>query len=126
VNGGEMSMSIVFYGYSTCGTCRKAKKWLDKNGVSYQEIPIVESPPSKVELEKLYKMSDLPLKKFFNTSGHRYRDLGMKDKINTESDDELLNWLAGDSMLLKRPIVTDNENKVTIGFNEELFEKNWR
>ncbi|GGE48360.1 arsenate reductase [Pullulanibacillus camelliae] len=119
-------MSVMFYGYSGCGTCRKAKKWLDENGVSFQEIPIVESPPSKVELEKLYKMSGLPIKKFFNTSGRRYRDLGMKDKINTESDDELLNWLASDGMLIKRPIVTDNDKKVTVGFSEELFEKNWR
>ena len=118
-------MSLTFYGYSGCGTCRKAKKWLDSHGIEYHEIPIVESPPSKVELEKLHKMSGLPIKKFFNTSGQRYRNLGMKDKIKTETDDELLNWLASDGMLIKRPIVTDNESKVTVGFSEELYQNTW-
>jgi len=115
---------LTFYGYSGCGTCRKAKKWLDARGIEYHEVPILESPPSKVELEKFYKISGLPLKKFFNTSGKRYRELGMKNKVETASEDELLNWLASDGRLIKRPIVTDNEN-VTIGFDETAFERVW-
>jgi len=119
-----MKMGLTFYGYDNCGTCRKAKKWLTERQIEFIDIPILTSPPTKVELEKFYKQSGLPLKKFFNTSGRRYRDLGMKDKIQTSSDDELLNWLASDGRLIKRPIVTDNE-KVTVGFDEETYEKVW-
>jgi arsenate reductase len=118
-------MRLTFYGYENCGTCRKAKKWLEAHGFELDVIPILASPPTKVELEKFYKQSGLPIKKFFNTSGRRYRDLGMKDKIQHASDDELLNWLASDGGLIKRPIVTDNEDKVTVGFDEETFEKVW-
>lgn len=115
---------LTVYGYTNCGTCRKAMKWLENKGVEYHLVPIIESPPTKVELTKFQEVSGLPLKKFFNTSGKRYRELGMKNKIQTASDDELLNWLASDGRLIKRPIVTDNE-KVTIGFNEETFEETW-
>ncbi|GGH75253.1 arsenate reductase [Pullulanibacillus pueri] len=118
-------MSLTFYGYSGCGTCRKAKKWLDEHSIEYHEVPIVESPPSKVELQKLHEISGLPIKKFFNTSGRRYRDLGMKEKMETSSLDELLDWLASDGMLIKRPIVTDNDKKVTVGFKEDIFQKTW-
>ncbi len=63
------------------------------------------------------------LKKFFNTSGLKYRELGLKDKINSASNDELLDLLASDGMLIKRPIITDGE-KVTVGFKEEEFAEN--
>ena len=120
-----MKMALTFYWYPKCGTCRKAKKWLDDHNLSYDEIHIVENPPSRTELENLYKKSGLEVKKFFNTSGQRYRDLGLKDRINTASDEELLDLLASDGMLIKRPIVTDNE-KVTVGFKEEDFESAWK
>ena len=118
-------MALTFYWYPKCGTCRKTKKWLDDHQLSYREIHIVENPPSRDELEDLYKKSGLELKKFFNTSGLKYRELGLKDKIKSASDAELLDLLASDGMLIKRPLVTDGKN-VTVGFREEEFEKMWR
>src|SRR3954454_7483566 len=117
-------MALTFYWYPKCGTCRKAKKWLDDHELSYDEIHIVESPPSRSELEDMYKNSGLDIKKFFNTSGQRYRDLGLKDRVNQASDKELLDLLASDGMLIKRPLVKSDQ-KVTVGFNEEVFEKTW-
>lgn len=117
-------MALKFYWYPQCGTCRKAKKWLDEKGIDYEAVHIVENPPSREELEDLYEKSGLELKKFFNTSGRKYRELGLKDKVKTALEEELLAILASDGMLLKRPIITDGE-KVTVGFNEELFEETW-
>ncbi|ADC49082.1 putative arsenate reductase with thioredoxin domain [Alkalihalophilus pseudofirmus OF4] len=118
-------MLVTFYHYPKCGTCRKAKKWLEENGVELNEVHIVESPPSKEELESFYKKSGLELKKFFNTSGQKYRELGLKDKLADMSDEEKLELLASDGMLIKRPITTDG-NLVTVGFKEEQFEQTWK
>lgn len=121
--GGIMSLS--FYSYPKCGTCRKAKKWLEDQGVALNEIHIIENPPSKEELKSLYEKSGLPLKKFFNTSGKKYRELGLKEKVNSASDEELLEILSTDGMLIKRPIAADG-NKVTVGFKEETYEETWK
>jgi arsenate reductase (glutaredoxin) len=118
-------MAKTFYWYPKCGTCRNAKKWLDQHGVAYNEVHIVEKPPSRSELEEMFNKSGLDLKKFFNTSGQKYRELGLKDKMKTASQDELLELLASDGMLIKRPLMTDGE-KVTVGFKEEDYEKAWR
>ncbi len=118
-------MAVTFYAYPQCGTCRKAKKWLEENNVPFQEIHIVEQPPSKSKLKEMYEKSGLELRKFFNTSGKRYRELGLKDKVRTASEDELLELLASDGMLIKRPIVTDGE-QVTVGFKEEIFQETWK
>lgn len=88
-------------------------------------IHIVENPPSKEDLRNLHQKSELPLKKFFNTSGMRYRELGLKDKLKDASEDEMYELLASDGMLIKRPIVTDGTS-VTLGFNEEQFESVWK
>ncbi|MFJ5713784.1 arsenate reductase family protein [Neobacillus sp. NPDC093127] len=117
-------MSLTFYWYPKCGTCRNAKKWLDAHHLSYEEVHIVENPPSRTELQGLLQKSGLELKKFFNTSGLKYRELGLKDKMKSASEDELLNILASDGMLIKRPILTDGEH-VTVGFKEEEYEKMW-
>lgn len=117
-------MALTLYWYPKCGTCRKAKKWLDDHGLSYEEIHIVDNPPSRAALEDMYKSSGLEIKKFFNTSGQRYRDLGLKDRINQATDEELLDLLASDGMLIKRPFVKDDQN-VTVGYNEEAFETTW-
>ncbi|KAB2334772.1 arsenate reductase family protein [Cytobacillus depressus] len=117
-------MAHTFYWYPKCGTCRKAKKWLDDNQIAYEAVHIVENPPSRSELKYLYEKSGLDIKKFFNTSGMKYRELGLKDKVKTSSEDELLDLLATDGMLIKRPIVTDGQ-KVTVGFKEEDFKKTW-
>ena len=82
------------------------------------KIEIVKNPPSKEELETMYKIGTYELKKFFNTSGVKYRELGLKDVVKTESDDKLLEILASDGMLIKRPIAFDGQN-VLIGFKED-------
>ncbi|NSL52940.1 arsenate reductase family protein [Calidifontibacillus erzurumensis] len=117
-------MALTFYWYPKCGTCRKAKKWFEDHSIPVNEIHIVDNPPTREQLEEFYKKSGLELKKFFNTSGQKYRSLGLKDKIKTASDDELLDLLASDGMLVKRPIVTDGD-KVTVGFKEEEFKETW-
>ncbi|MCZ0756588.1 arsenate reductase family protein [Anoxybacillus sp. J5B_2022] len=113
---------VTFYWYPKCGTCRKAKKWLDERGIEVNAVHIVEQPPSKEVLKELYEKSGLPLKKFFNTSGQKYRALGLKDRIPAASDDELLDLLASDGMLVKRPLLTDGTN-VIVGFDEKQYEK---
>lgn len=115
-------MSLTFYWYPKCGTCRNAKKWLDAHQLSYEEVHIVEHPPSREELQEFYQKSGLELKKFFNTSGMKYRELGIKDKMKSATDEELLELLASDGMLIKRPILTDGE-RVTVGFKEEEYDK---
>ncbi|WP_409271196.1 arsenate reductase family protein [Neobacillus sp. SCS-31] len=117
-------MALTFYWYPKCGTCRNAKKWLDEHGISYEAVHIVEQPPSRDELKDLYEKSGLELKKFFNVSGQKYRELGLKDKVKTASEEELLDILASDGMLLKRPILTDGK-KVTVGFKEEDYKEMW-
>lgn len=115
---------LKMYWYPRCGTCRKAKKFLEERGVPFEEQHIVENPPSRAELEELVRKSGLPVQKFFNTSGQKYRELNLKEKLKAMSDDEKLDLLASDGMLIKRPIVTDGE-RVTVGFKEEQFEENW-
>ncbi|WP_062354492.1 arsenate reductase family protein [Bacillus kwashiorkori] len=117
-------MALTFYWYPKCGTCRNAKKWLDQHNLEYNAVHIVEETPNKETLENLYKTSGLELKKFFNTSGQKYRELGIKDKMKTATEDELLDLLASDGMLIKRPIVTDGK-KVTVGFKEDQFAETW-
>ena len=118
-------MALTFYGYPKCGTCRKAAKWLDEHNIPYNYVHIVEETPSKEKMEELYQKSGLELKKFFNTSGMKYKELGIKDKLKDMSQDEQLELLASDGMLIKRPIVTDGE-KVTIGFKEDQYEQVWK
>jgi arsenate reductase (glutaredoxin) len=117
-------MSLTFYGYPKCGTCRNAKKWLDTHNVSNNEVHIFDSPPSKEELANIYKASGLELKKFFNTSGEKYRELGLKDKIKTLTEDEMLELLSSEGRLIKRPILTDGK-KALVGFKEEEYVKTW-
>lgn len=116
---------LTFYCYPRCSTCRKAKKWFDEQEVQYEEIHIVDHPPTREQIEEIYEKSGLELKKLFNTSGKKYRELGLKDKIKTATEQELIDLLSSDGMLLKRPIVFDG-NKVTIGFKEEQFENTWK
>ncbi|MEK5331492.1 MULTISPECIES: arsenate reductase family protein [unclassified Lysinibacillus] len=116
---------IQFIHYPKCTTCKKAQKWLNDNGVSYEEVHIVEQPPTKEQIKSYWQASGQPLKKFFNTSGMKYRELGLKDKLAEMPEDEQLTLLASDGMLIKRPIVTDGK-KVTLGFKESDFEQAWK
>ena len=118
-------MTIQFIQYPKCTTCKKAQKWLDEQGIAYENIHIVEQTPSKEQLETWYKASGLPLKKFFNTSGNKYKELGLKDKLASMTEEEQLQLLASDGMLIKRPIVTDGK-KITLGFKESDFLETWK
>jgi arsenate reductase len=118
-------MAITYYGYPKCGSCRKAKAWLDAEGLSYHDVHIVETPPTIEELKKIVETSGQPLKKFYNTSGMKYRELGLKDKLPTMSDDEQFELLSSNGMLIKRPLITDG-SKVTLGFKESDFIENWK
>ncbi|UOQ46019.1 arsenate reductase family protein [Halobacillus salinarum] len=117
-------MTLTFYWYPNCGTCKKAKSWLDDHRIDYQAVHIVEHPPTEKELSSLIEKSNLPARKFFNTSGKRYRELNMKEKLKEAEDSQMVAWLASDGMLIKRPIVTDG-NQVTVGFKADQFEENW-
>ena len=108
---------IKFICYPKCTTCQKAKKWLDDNKIEYELRNIKEDNPSFEELAAWYKMSGLPLKKFFNTSGLLYKEMRLKDKLPTMSEEEQLKLLATNGMLVKRPILV-MEGKVLVGFKE--------
>ncbi len=118
-------MLLKVYEYPKCSTCQKAKKWLKENDVAFEPIHIVENPPSAEELKKLIDLSGLEIKKFFNTSGMKYRELGMKEKMKTATEEELLKILASDGMLIKRPIATDGK-QVTVGFKEDHYDNTWK
>ena len=96
---------IEFICYPKCTTCQKAKKWLDDNKIEYTFRDIKENNPSFEELTVWYKVSGLPLKKFFNTSGLLYKTMELKDKLSNMSEEEQLKLLATDGMLVKRPLV---------------------
>lgn len=103
--------------YRKCSTCLKALKWLEEHQVDFEERPIVEQNPSYEELKEWYEKSGLPLKKFFNTSGLLYKDMKLKDKLPTMSEEEQLQLLATNGMLVKRPLVI-GEDYVLTGFKE--------
>ncbi|MGN0368693.1 MAG: arsenate reductase family protein [Wujia sp.] len=108
---------MLFIHYPKCSTCQKAKNWLDAQNISYTERHIVEENPSYDELKEWYQKSGLALKKFFNTSGMVYKELALKDKLPTMSEDEQLKLLASNGMLVKRPLVIDGDVVLT-GFRE--------
>lgn len=114
---------MVFLHYPPCSTCKKAKKWLDDHGVSYTARHIKEENPSYEELKNWLQSSGLPVKKFFNTSGLQYRALELKDKLPGMTEEEQLQLLAGDGMLVKRPIIVTEEGKVLTGFKEADWTK---
>ncbi len=108
--------------YRKCSTCIKALKWLEENKVDFVERPIVEENPTYEELKMWYEKSGLPLKKFFNTSGLLYKDMKLKDKLPTMSDEEQLQLLATNGMLVKRPLVV-GDDFLLIGFKEKEWAK---
>lgn len=110
-------MSILFIEYPKCTTCKKAKKWLDDHGIVYEDRHIKEQNPTAEELTIWYQKSGLPIKRFVNTSGMLYREMNLKDKLPTMMDEEILELLATDGMLVKRPLVIGDEVVLT-GFKE--------
>lgn len=109
---------MLFIGYPKCTTCKKAKKWLDEHKIEYTDRPIKEENPTAEELRQWHARSGLPLKRFFNTSGMIYREMGLKDKLADMSEDEQYALLATDGMLVKRPLLV-GEDLVLTGFKEK-------
>lgn len=109
---------MLFLEYPKCSTCQKAKKWLDAHELSYTDRHIVEENPTCAELREWYEKSGLPLKRFFNTSGILYKEMQLKDKLLTMSEQEQLELLATNGMLVKRPLVVAG-NTVLTGFKEK-------
>ena len=113
---------MLFIQYPKCSTCKKAKNWLDEHKIQYTDRHIVEENPSYEELKEWFQMSGLPLKKFFNTSGMLYKEMGLKDKLPTMSEEEQLKLLATNGMLVKRPLIVDGKTVLT-GFKEAEWEQ---
>lgn len=104
--------------YPKCTTCRRAKEWLDANGLVYDERDIKKDNPTDGEIREWLRLSGVPLKKFFNTSGNSYKLLGLKDKLPNITEDEQIALLASDGMLVKRPLLVSG-GSILIGFKEK-------
>ena len=113
---------MVFVEYPKCTTCQKAKKWLEEQGIAFEERHIVENNPTEEELREWHRKSGLPLKRFFNTSGMKYRELELKDKLPTMTEEEQYQLLATDGMLVKRPLLLGEDFAIP-GFKENEWEK---
>ena len=108
---------MLFLEYPPCSTCKKARSWLDANGVAYTARHIKEENPTYEELKQWHQRSGLPLKKFFNTSGLLYKSMNLKERLPAMTEEEQLRLLASDGMLVKRPLVV-LEDQVLLGFRE--------
>ena len=114
---------LKFICYPKCTTCQKARKWLDEKAIEYEFRDIKTENPSLEELAAWYKLSGLPLRKFFNTSGLLYKSMELKTKLPNMTDEEMLALLATDGMLVKRPLAI-GDDFVLVGFKEtEWVEK---
>ncbi len=113
---------MLFVEYPKCSTCQKAKRWLQDKGVTFEARHIVEQNPTAEELKKWHELSGLPLKRFFNTSGMKYKELGLKDKLPNMTEAEQYELLATDGMLVKRPILVGEDFAIP-GFKENVWEE---
>ena len=109
---------MLFICYKKCSTCRKAQKWLDENGFSYELREIDKDRPTEVELRKWNRLAGIPVRKMFNTSGILYRELGLAKKLPGMSEDEMYSLLATDGKMVKRPVLVA-EDRVLFGFSEK-------
>lgn len=113
-------MKIIFIEYPKCSTCKKAKKWLEENKIEFEDRNIVEETPTEEELKRWITESKIEIKKWFNTSGLKYKELNLKEKLQNMSHQEKIKLLASDGMLIKRPILI-TENGIFIGFKDEKW-----
>lgn len=113
---------MLFVCYPNCSTCKKARAWLESQGIPFAERNIKTENPTKEELARWQKASGLPLKRFFNTSGQQYRALGLKEKLPAMTEEEQLELLSSDGMLVKRPLLV-GETAVLVGFRPQEWEK---
>ena len=114
-------MKNLFIEYPKCSTCKKAKEWLNKNNIEFNSRNIVTETPTEKELQQWIKESKLEIKKWFNTSGLKYKELNLKEKLQTINEKEKIKLLASDGMLIKRPIVI-SEKGIYVGFKEKEWE----
>lgn len=112
---------MIFVGYKRCSTSNKAEQWLKERSIDYSFRPIKEENPTANELKVWHKKSGLPLKRFFNTSGMLYKELNLKEKLKTMSEEEQINLLSSNGMLVKRPILI-SDSFVLVGFKENEWE----
>ena len=112
---------MLFVGYKKCSTSNKAQQWLDNQNVEYTFRDIKGENPTLEELYDWYKKSGQPLKRMFNTSGMLYKELSLKDKLPTMSEEEQLQLLSTNGMLVKRPILV-KEDKVVFGFDQQKWQ----
>ena len=115
-------MKTLFIEYPKCSTCQKAKKWLEQNNIEFKDRHIVENNPTKEELKKWIKQSGYDIKKFFNTSGMKYKELNLKEKLPNMTDDEKIQILSTDGMLVKRPLII-TDDLILVGFREKEWEQ---
>lgn len=111
-------------GINTCSTYKKAVKWFLDHNIAIETVDLREHPPTKEEIAKYHRLSEMPLKKFFNTSGKVYRELDLKNKQKDMTDEEIYDVLAKNPMLIKRPLVIDGDY-VRTGFKESEYEDVW-
>ena len=115
-------MKTLFIEYPKCSTCQKAKKWLEQNKIEFDDRHILENNPTKEELKKWIKQSGYDIKKFFNTSGMKYKELNLKEKLPNMTDDEKIQILSTDGMLVKRPLII-TDDLILVGFREKEWEQ---
>lgn len=113
---------VIVYEYQNCSTCKSALKFLEKRGVAYEKRPIVERPPSKAELKKMLSYYGGNVRKLFNTSGLVYKELKLGEKLDSLSDEQALELLAGNGKLVKRPFLL-TEKAGLVGFKEDDWKK---
>lgn len=113
---------VLFIEYPKCSTCQKAKKWLINNNVEFEDRNIVENTPTEKELKKWITESKKDIKKFFNTSGIKYKELNLKEKLPNMTDDEKIKLLSSDGMLIKRPLLI-TDNTILTGFREKEWQE---
>lgn len=118
----EEKVNYLFLYYPKCSTCQKAKKWLQTNDIKFVERDIIEKNPTIEELKKWHKMSGFPLKKFFNTSGLVYKELQLKDKLTSMTEEQQYTLLASNGKLIKRPLII-KDTTILIGFKEKDWEQ---
>lgn len=119
------SVEGLFIEYPKCSTCQKARKWLEENKIEFKNRHIVEEVPTEQELEKWIEMSGKETRKWFNTSGLKYKELNLKEKLSNMSEKEKIQLLASNGMLIKRPLFV-SKNTVLIGFKENEWKEYFR
>ena len=114
-------MKNIFIEYPKCSTCKKAKKWLEENNIEFEDRNIIEETPTIKELTRWIRESGLDIKKWFNTSGLKYKELNLKEKLSNINDKKKIELLASDGMLIKRPVLVSDKG-IFLGFNEDKWD----